>query len=398
MKRIKFNDSFEHVLVGVFLGRKHRSLLEKGKPVERIARLQRANRKAKTNLYFFSIEDVHLNDLTIDGVYFESTNGKWMKKSFPFPQVLYNRGGFPKRQREKWLKFKRALDVQGVKYLNYVNGFNKWEVYEALKKREEVRAYIPFTCYYQNKIDLIRMFNKFDTVYLKACRGRKGYQVMKVSKLDRDQYEYGYFKKNDTVKCEKVDLKTLFLVLEEFFHQKEFIIQEAIDLPVRDHRMIDMRSEVQRNGLGKLEITSICVRVSHEHAPITTHSNSYIFEKFYRVFLNHSTKEIKQQRKRVEVFLTEIYSALESVYGPMGEVGIDFGLDRNNQIWFIECNSKPAKVSLLKAYDEKTIEKAFLNPLEYAKYLHLHRKAQKTLHRGIFELGIWIKNVLRKKE
>lgn len=45
-------------------------------------------------------------------------------------------------------------------------------------------------------------------------------------------------------------------------------------------------------------------------------------------------------------------------------------MDDQGDLWLIECNAKSAKVSLCKAYDEETVKKAFLNPLEYAKFIY----------------------------
>ncbi|MDQ0157915.1 YheC/YheD family protein [Robertmurraya andreesenii] len=68
-----------------------------------------------------------------------------------------------------------------------------------------------------------------------------------------------------------------------------------------------------------------------------------------------------------------IYESLEKVYGTFGEIGIDFGIDQAGEIWFIEPNSKSAKVSLMKAYDQETFHQAFVNPLLYAKYLYMQK-------------------------
>ena len=65
-----------------------------------------------------------------------------------------------------------------------------------------------------------------------------------------------------------------------------------------------------------------------------------------------------------------IYHSLEESYGSFGEIGIDFGIDSSDHIWFIEPNARSAKVSLMKAFDETTYHQSFLNPLEYAKYLY----------------------------
>ena len=50
-------------------------------------------------------------------------------------------------------------------------------------------------------------------------------------------------------------------------------------------------------------------------------------------------------KEQITSFVTTIYQHLELDYGPCGELGIDIGLDKNNRLWFIECNSRSRKVS-----------------------------------------------------
>ncbi|GAB7388720.1 hypothetical protein BSNK01_25580 [Bacillaceae bacterium] len=88
----------------------------------------------------------------------------------------------------------------------------------------------------------------------------------------------------------------------------------------------------------------------------------------------YSDREIQRLTQMMHEFLFSIYEAIEQVYGNFGEIGIDFGLDRDGKLWFIEPNSKSAKVSLMKAYDAQTVRRAFLNPLNYAKYLYEQAK------------------------
>ncbi|TYQ16895.1 UNVERIFIED_CONTAM: YheC/D-like protein [Acetivibrio alkalicellulosi] len=372
------NECKHETIVGVLITRKQIKYLKRGTPGNRIVCLQRANNKAKTSLYFFSIEDVDMNILTIDGMYFDEDKEIWTNKTFPFPDVLYNRGGVRKSQRSKFLSFKDELKKKGVKHLNYIQGFNKWKVYECLNQIEDLQCYLPLTWKFTSIDDLISKIKSHDKLYLKACRGRKGYQVMRVAKLSDGIYEYRYFTKEDRLRLRKVNMRGLVKAINEFFCSSEFIIQKAIDLLTIDDKIVDMRAEVQRNGLGELEFTSICVRLSQKNAPITTHANSYRLEEFFDKYMGYSQEEIKALRKRVEDFLFNVYTATECFYGPIGEIGIDFALDKANRIWFIECNSQPAKVSLMKAYDEETIEKAYLNPLEYAKYITAEKGGDKN--------------------
>lgn len=84
--------------------------------------------------------------------------------------------------------------------------------------------------------------------------------------------------------------------------------------------------------------------------------------------MNYSNEEINDLKLRLNKFLINAYSSIEDIYGPVGDIGIDVGLDKKGRLWFIECNSRSLKVSLFKAYDEETINQSFLNILEYAKY------------------------------
>ena len=72
-----------------------------------------------------------------------------------------------------------------------------------------------------------------------------------------------------------------------------------------------------------------------------------------------------------------MYSALEKIYGTFGEIGLDFGIDKKGEIWFIEPNAKSAKVSFQKAFGRRTFHQAFRNPLEFAKYLYEKNEEKK---------------------
>ena len=80
-----------------------------------------------------------------------------------------------------------------------------------------------------------------------------------------------------------------------------------------------------------------------------------------------SEEQIEALRFKIISFLTKIYAAIETEYGSFGELGLDYAVDRNGKLWFIECNAKPGKDSLYMAYDEEMVQKAFITPLEYAK-------------------------------
>jgi predicted ATP-grasp superfamily ATP-dependent carboligase len=114
------------------------------------------------------------------------------------------------------------------------------------------------------------------------------------------------------------------------------------------------------------------VRVGKERAPITsTRSGSkvYRFEEFFYRILHYRGEQIDELKSRVDKFLLMTYKYIEELYGTFGEIGIDFAIDNDGKIWFIECNAKPGKDTVYLSYDEETAKNAFLKPLKYAMYL-----------------------------
>lgn len=336
----------------------------------RLFYLDQAAKQTGTPLYFFSIYDVNFAARRIKGTYFNDRTRRWERKMFPLPDVLFDRcGGLTGKE---WLRAKRIRQFFSslqVKKLNALHNFDKWDTYRVLHADEGLRQHLPATRLYRNQQDMKSLLEAGDKVYLKAVTGNRGKKVMCVEKLPRGRYKYSYYHNRLVVgKCR--NLKQCRERIRSFFRGRTCIVQQAIPLLQIDHCLVDMRAEVQRSGQNNLEIVGICVRVGQRYSPITIHSQSYPFEVFFRHFLRYGEAEIQNLRTRVEAFLVKVYQCIERQYGPFGEIGIDFGIDREGGIWFIECNAKSAKVSLKKAYDRYTLIRAFLNPFEYARYIH----------------------------
>ncbi|OEF98904.1 hypothetical protein BHF71_02970 [Vulcanibacillus modesticaldus] len=215
------------------------------------------------------------------------------------------------------------------------------------------------------------MLQRYRKVYLKARISSQGKKVVKIEQLKKKIFRYSYFDKK-LFSHETDSLEYLINDLQTLFKKNPLIIQRAINLiKVRD-KISDLRATVQRNGKGELEIVSIAFRLSDKYSPITStraKSTVYSFNDFMKEY-NYLIKKNKDTfKKEIEHFLKRLYTAIEQEYGFFGEIGIDFGVDRKGKLWFIEPNAKPAKDTLHLSQDKETIRKAFLLPLEYAKYI-----------------------------
>ncbi|MTI96438.1 MAG: hypothetical protein FH749_13350 [Firmicutes bacterium] len=202
-------------------------------PNFRIRLLQECSDQLKMSLYFFTVKAIDLNRKQITGYYFNKTRRKWLKGEFPFPDVLYVRGGAGKYI-STLDRFVLQLRVQGSHVLNYP-AFNKREVMSLLGTNQKLRGYLPDTIYDNSLDGLTAMLNSKGSAYLKACRGRKGLQVIKVCKLSNGHFESRYLrqhgKNSGEVEVNRFSrLSKLYQHVKKFFRRSPYIIQEAIEL------------------------------------------------------------------------------------------------------------------------------------------------------------------------
>ena len=333
----------------------------------RLLHLAIASKEAEVTLYFFSPQNANDIRETIIGTFYDPKDHLWKQKKFLLPDVLYNRGGG--RVNRIFLDF---LEQKKVIKFN-PQSFDKWDVYTKLQNFSEIQGFLPFTKLYQKDQDIIDFLETHNEVYLKGVRGGKGTQIFHVSKLPENRYEYSHCVGKMFIE-EVNNTDDLLKRIHEFYKGRQFIIQKPIDLIKLSDSRIDFRAELQRNGLGELTISGVMARIGKSQSPITIHSSAYPVEMFFKEFLNYSDEKIQELTGIIHDFLFTIYKALEKAYGIFGEIGIDFGIDTSGNIWFIEPNAKSAKVSLMKAYDEKTIHQAFLKPLQFARYLYFCKR------------------------
>ncbi|QGT99765.1 hypothetical protein SYNTR_1172 [Candidatus Syntrophocurvum alkaliphilum] len=79
------------IYIGVFVRKPVIDRLRKQKPTYSITCLESAGRKVGNIVYFFSEQEVDLKKHLIIGAYYSEKEQRWLQKTFPYPDVLYNR-------------------------------------------------------------------------------------------------------------------------------------------------------------------------------------------------------------------------------------------------------------------------------------------------------------------
>lgn len=354
-------------LIGLFTSREHIRRLKSDGASFRTSEMLKASMKAGTVMYHFSVRDLSWDKKAIKGTVFNPSSQKWEKRRFPFPDVLYDRAsGRAYRKYEEHVLARKKMNKMKIAKVNGIHYFDKWDLFRHLHRYSDVKGYLPETQKYK-PFNLKKMLKRNPVIYLKATIGSMGTRIMRLERK-KGRYTYSVYRKKlqtgHSSSLKKVNQKVI-----DFFGPDKIIMQEGIQLVKVNNGNVDMRATVQRNGKGKLEVNSIAVRIGKKGFPITssrTGSNIVRFSEFMKA---HGKQYSADLEKKIHRFLVRIYHRIEDVYGPFGEMGIDFGVDASENIYFIESNAKPAKDSLYKSFGRKTIDLAFRNPMEYAKHL-----------------------------
>lgn len=360
------------VSVGVLISQGGLSKVSQGRGGLRLEYLIRANQEANTELFFFSLDNVNFLTQGITGIY--KADRGWKRGHFPYPQSLYRRCTISDENEQDFTKLIKQLRLRKTVFINYQFPVDKWEMHCCLTQKKELSEYLLPTWQIEGRSQLAHLMDSFPVLYLKACKGGRGKQVMRVENLGRGGFRWTRFVGGLT--RGRGGRESVIQAANDFFGSRQFIAQKGIDLLSIRGCSVDFRGEMQRCGQGAPRIIAIPVRMAREGSPITTHSVSMSLEEFSS--LHPDILMNSNFTPRAHDFLQKVYTGIESCFGSCGELGIDFAMDRNGRLWFIEANAQSAKVSFFNSYPESLAIQSFAGLLEYAKARVKAMAAEKT--------------------
>ncbi|WP_157812039.1 YheC/YheD family protein [Alteribacter populi] len=372
----------EKISIGVFVRRGVIKKFLQQTPIAKYAELHEANEVVKANLFFFSRDGLKGKAGKILGVFFNKRNAKWSMKQFSYPHVVYSRksGGLAGKKNRQ---YRREFQIRKVIWWSSHRRYNKWDVFEKLANDPNIKRYLPITNKYKEISQLIPMFKKYSSVYLKSARGTGGGGVIRIRPEPGGGYEWSQHG-SELITKKLLTLKELSQEIARFYRKREIIFQEGINLLSMGGRLVDFRGDLQKNGKNQLYYSYINARIGEEGSPIasrTTAERKVLFDEFIEQYMNGDWGNKEKLRRRVHHFLRTTYTTMEKYYGPLGELGIDFGIDHNWKIWLIECNKTPHRKNLKYLYPRDQRISVWVRALEYSKYLYQRQLKSKAVER-----------------
>ncbi|QGG46879.1 YheC/YheD family endospore coat-associated protein [Heliorestis convoluta] len=326
--------------------------------------------KLGLSIFVFSPNQVHWKERMVTGFHYNLSKKKWKRKKIPLPDIVYDRYfNLGKGWREA-VYCRRNLNKVGVALFNPVVA-DKYVVHGLLQNDPDIASHLPETYLFagQDK-ELKRLLLRWGSAYLKPVLGTKGEGIVRITNNSKQ----GSFYIEEAKKGARywASLHKTMAILKRSSKLKKYVIQQAIDSGRWKDRIFDIRVLAQRDSTGKWNITGMAARVAANGITCNIHTGA----KAISMEELKEEKSITVSEEEMEKVALKITDHLTMKYPTLGELGLDFLIDQDNKIWFLEANARPGRIIFQKIGDQEKRLNAVRRPLEYAMYLASQRKAR----------------------
>lgn len=289
--------------------------------------------------------------------------GGWRQEERGLPDVLWNR--CLRHDRHRILPW---FSREGVS-LFFERFLNKWQAHQLLRQNEAIAPHLPETHLLEEGEQLLDLLERYPTAFIKPIHGSLGKGIMRVEPATRRRMKFRY------VSPRTGRLRELLATpedvddwLDDDDREGQYIVQQGLALDLADARPVDLRLLLQKDRTGSWGVTGIGARraaAGRFTANLHTGGEGVPLEAIVPEIGLEPTSVAGQAGQ----LGLQIARGLESFCGPLGELGIDFGLDRAGRLWLIEENARPGRALFAQIGPPDLAEKTYRRPLQYVRYL-----------------------------
>jgi len=293
----------------------------------------------------------------------------WKVYQFPLPDVVYNRVSHRGAENsEEVMRCKEMFAKLDIPLFN--NRFlNKREMYDWLLADSRSVDLIPATGRMTTPEALESFLRQHNMVYLKPIGGSLGMGICQAF------YDGGLyllrFKHKGTYRTKRFRAaRALYRFVRHVYPNRSYVMQQGIHLKRYEGNATDFRVHLHKNGQGEWEAAGIGAKIAGAGS-VTTHvhngghvlAGDHVLNRWFGA-------QAQVMRQRLIDTSIRAATVAEGLFtGPVGELGIDAGIDENGRIWIFETNAKPGR-SIFKHPELKAAGKRSATLLmEYAAFL-----------------------------
>ncbi len=327
-------------------------------------------------IYVFCPSFLRIGRDAVPGYCYE--NGEWQHRLFPPPDIVYDRC-FTHDQRRQQRK-RQALEQLSKHhpFLYLTRGLTgKWRVYQALGKFSKIAPYLPETSPYENSSQLAGWLEKHNgEAFLKPQNGTHGKRTLRVkaSSIPDGLKVVGRDGRNNLLRHTFSSRQEGYEWIDRFTKDRSFLLQPYLDLSTSQGEPYDIRVLMQKNDKGDWELTGMAARVGPKHALTSNlHGGGTAHKALPLLSRELGAAAAEEAISLIRKLSMMIPGSLESHFGRLAELGIDYGIDRQGNVWVLEVNSKPGRSSFFQIGDRISARKSIENPILYARHLLLSK-------------------------
>jgi len=325
-------------------------------------------------VYIFTPSSINWSNKTTRGYVYRQVaadRGVWVADTYPLPDVVYDRVSSRISEGKESIKSTKTR-LMKQSYLKYFNPhfLNKWKVHQILSNNPRLHPYLPETNLL-NSENLQNMLNKYPVLFVKPGNGSLGYGIIKLKKNERGEINYVVNRGRGRLRTQAENAGEFIKKTQKIRKDKQYIVQQGIDLALYRGSPFDIRIIYQKDGRGEWQISKKFVRVAAPGSSVSNLSSGGRAEPSKKVlkYLYARKESIEERNREIKTLCHTVALTLEkSSNGIFGELGLDIGIDKKGHPWLIEVNSKPRKTTE-SDYSRVIIRNSFKRPLEYSVYL-----------------------------
>lgn len=212
---------------------------------------------------------------------------------------------------------------------------SKWLKTSVMSQNPYIARHIPASRLF-NATNLRNMLSRYGMVVIKPVRGGGGLGVMKISKHG-GRYSCTYMSR--TVGCSSFG--SLMSVINRKKKKRRYLIQRGIRLATIAGRPIDYRVKYVKEN-GNWTYRSMVGRLARRGLFVTNLCRGGVQMTAAQGIRRSLSARMVRPKKQEMRFLTKASTELlESRFPGIGQLGYDYGIDRNGHIWILEVNTRP---------------------------------------------------------
>ncbi|KAA9008565.1 YheC/YheD family protein [Paenibacillus spiritus] len=289
--------------------------------------------------------------------------GGYRREELPLPAVIHNRAIYGPDSRGT-----EALAAAGSVVFNRNTRRGKDEIHRLLADVPALRRHLPDT--ETGLPGLRRLMLRCGDIILKPCRGSVGEGVMRLTR--KGSGWVWTYRPAGSRRLSQIGFN------EERLPQRlaarlgavPYLAQERIPLAEADGSPFDLRVTVQKGWGGEWGVTGLFAKLAPPGSFISNVArggsalpSSRLLD---RVFPGPLAAHLRMSAGALAL---EIARALEPRLPGLADLGLDLGIDRNGQLFFIECNGRDQRYGFLKAGLPEVWKESYRRPMGYARYL-----------------------------